>query len=71
MEIYDWSMIVGMIAIISFLWKLSQDMQKLESSLTTEMRDLGERFAKIEGAIYHGVIFKEGNPTVIFPDNPL
>ncbi|MCY4171307.1 MAG: hypothetical protein OXE59_10285 [Bacteroidetes bacterium] len=43
-------------------------MRKLESSLTKEIRDLGERVAKIEGAIFQGVVFKEGNPTATFLD---
>ncbi len=73
MEIYEWVMMVGMIVIIGFMWKLSHDMRilesglsrdmgKLESRLTKEIQDLGERVAKIEGTIFHGVVFKEDKP---------
>jgi len=62
MEFYDWSVIIGMVAIIGFLWKLSQDMRKLEFGLTKEIRDLGERVAKIEGALFHGIGFKQDEP---------
>ena len=47
---------------------LNMDMGNLESRLTKEIRDLGERVAKIDGAIFHGVVFKEGNPMGTFPD---
>ena len=73
MGFFEWSMMIGMVTMIGFLWKLSQDMRKLESSmnrdmvklesrLTKEVRDLGERVAKIEGTLLHGIGFKQDKP---------
>lgn len=55
MNFLDWSNIVALVAIAGFLWRLTytlnRDMRKLEMRMTDEMRKLGERVAKIEGAL--------------------
>ncbi len=47
---FDWSTIVGLIAVIAFLWKLKE-----------EIHQLGERVAKLEGK-FEGALFHPPNP---------
>ena len=64
MNFLDWSTVIGLVAVAGFLWRLThtlnRDMRKLERHVTDEMRtlsekasELGERVAKIEGALFH------------------
>ncbi|MDE2826721.1 MAG: hypothetical protein OXL40_05340 [Bacteroidota bacterium] len=53
---WDWEVIVGFAVVLGFLWRLShtvnRDMGSLEKRVTDEMRSLGERVARIEGALF-------------------
>lgn len=42
MNFFDWSTIVGLVAVLGFLWRLKEEIHKL-----------GERVAKIEGSLFH------------------
>ena len=46
METFEWGMVVGIVAILGFLWKLHTDMDAL-----------GQRIAKLEG-LFEGVLFQ-------------
>lgn len=67
MNFIDWSNLIALVTVAGFLWRLTHtltrdmrkleirmtdEMRKLEIRMTGEMRTLGERVAKIEGALF-------------------
>lgn len=58
MNFLDWSTVAGLVTIAIFLWRLTHTLNRDMHKMGEKMSDLGERIAKIEGALFHAPIEK-------------
>ena len=63
---FEWTMIVAAVAILGFLWRLSEKVSGVEVRLQTRIAEvetrLGERIAKVEGLL-EGLRLRPEEPT--------
>ena len=67
---WDWEIVIGFVAVLAFLWRLShtvnrdmgnlkEELGKQVSLLSERVSNLGERVARIEGALFYKLEVRE------------